>query len=332
MHKMWKNDNKKYVLILSTLVLALAVYLGFNLIYRSKGYEDRFFSLGTYVHIKIAGVSNAKSAVMGAEKIINNVYYKFNPHLKGSIVYNINTHKITKIDSETYRLLELSKQINIETEDAFNITLGNLSDLWGFKDDVYPRTSMPPTELVKETLKKTGFNNFFIYKDKVINDGVKIDLSGIAKGYAVQKAADFIRKNYPSAYGYIDAGGDIYLIGNKEGKLPWKIGVADPDSPSNSATVLSINGSIGVVTSGDYERYYMIGKYRVCHIMNPATGYPANNIRSTTIIGTNTEILDALATAVFVKPSIAQKICNKFGVKILIINKSNKIIKFYPQR
>jgi thiamine biosynthesis lipoprotein len=332
MYKMWKNDNKRYVLIVSTLVLALAVYLGFNLMYRSKGYEDRFFSLGTYVHIKLAGVSNSKAAVVGSEKIINDVYYKFNPHLKGSMIYNINTHKITKIDSETYRLLELSKKINIETDGAFNITLGNISDLWGFRDDVYPRTSMPSPELVKETLKKSGFNNFLIYKDEVVNNGVEIDLGGIAKGYAVQKAADFIKKNYPSAYGYIDAGGDIYLIGDKEGKLPWRIGVANPDSPSKSSTVLSINGSIGVVTSGDYERYYMIGKYRVCHIMNPVNGYPADSVRSTTVIGTNTEVLDALATAAFVKPSIAQEICNKFGVEILIIDKSNKIIKFYPEK
>jgi thiamine biosynthesis lipoprotein ApbE len=66
--------------------------------------------------------------------------------------------------------------------------------------------------------------------------------------------------------------------------------------------------------------------------MNPATGYPADSVRSTTVIGTNTEVLDALATAVFVKPSIAQKICNKFGVKILIIDKSNKIIKIYPRK
>ncbi len=328
MYKMWKKDSKRYILIFSTLVLALAVYLGFNLMARSQGYEDRFFSLGTYVHIKINGITNAKTAVLQAEKIINDIYYKYNPNLKGSTIYNINTHKITKIDSETYRLLKLSKYINEKTNGAFDITLGNLSRLWGFRDDIYPLTSMPSTESVMQAKSKTGFDKFFIYKNKVINNGVKIDLGGIAKGYAAQKAADYIKKNYPSAYGYIDAGGDIYLIGDKQGRLPWRIGVADPDSPSKSATVLSVNGSIGVVTSGDYERYYKIGNYRVCHIMNPKTGYPADLVRSTTVIGTNTEILDALATAVFVDPSIAQKICKEFNVKILIINKASKILLY----
>jgi len=66
--------------------------------------------------------------------------------------------------------------------------------------------------------------------------------------------------------------------------------------------------------------------------MTPETGYPADSVHSTTVIGTNTEILDALATAVFVKPDIAQKICNRFGVKILIIDKSEKILTYSPQR
>ncbi len=330
MFEMWKRDNKKYVLIFATLVLALGVYLGINLFAQSKGYEDRFFSLGTYVHIKIAGTSNAKSAVLGAEKIINDVYYKFNPNMKGSVIYNINSHNTMPIDSETYRMFELSKQINAETDGAFDITLGNLSALWGFRDDIYPLTVMPSPSVVKRAKNATGFNKFLIYKNKVVNQGVKIDLGGIAKGYAAQKAANFIKENYPTAYGYIDAGGDIYLIGNKDGKLPWRIGVADPDSPSKSSTVLTLYGNLGVVTSGDYERYYMIGDYRVCHIMNPFTGYPADKVRSVTVIGTNTEILDALATAVFVKPSIAQRICNKFHVRILIIDKRKKLLKYKP--
>jgi thiamine biosynthesis lipoprotein len=328
MCKMRKDGNRKYILIAATLVFVLAVYLAFNLMYKSKGYEDRFFSLGTYVHIKISGTSKAKDAVLQAEKIINNVYYKYNPNLKGSLIYDINNQKTTKIDSEAYRLFELSKYINSKTDGAFDITLGNLSRLWGFRDDIYPLTSMPSPSAVKKAKLATGFDKFIIYPDRVENNGVKIDLGGIAKGYAAQEAANYIKKNYPSAWGYIDAGGDIYLIGDKNGKDPWKIGVADPDSPSKSATTLLINGNIGVVTSGDYERYYMIGKYRVCHIMNPETGYPADKVRSVTVIGTNTEILDALATAVFVDPSIAKKVCDQFKVKILIINKDEKILLY----
>ncbi len=127
--------------------------------------------------------------------------------------------------------------------------------------------------------------------------GMKLDLGGIAKGYAIDKGIDAIRKN-GVADALVNAGGDIRTIGESENGQ-WKIGVLHPRENGRIIDTLLMK-DISVATSGDYRKYFISGGKRYHHILNPSTGLPTEGVQSVTIIAPFAVDADALATAVFV--------------------------------
>jgi thiamine biosynthesis lipoprotein len=134
-------------------------------------------------------------------------------------------------------------------------------------------------------------------KIKFAKRGMGIDLGGIAKGYAVDAAIRVLKeKNVESAM--VNAGGDIYVLGRKHGK-PWRIGIRHPRRGGEILGIVEVEDK-AIVTSGDYERYFFSEGKRYHHILNPKTGYPANECQSVTIVAKKATIADGLATGVFV--------------------------------
>jgi len=171
-------------------------------------------------------------------------------------------------------------------------------DLWGFTDWQF---SLPAREKIKSALKLAGSDKIILHdNDNVIQfklPGMKIDLGGIAKGYAVDCAVTKLKeagiKNC-----LINAGGQIYCLGDNLGR-PWKVAIKGPRG-RNFLVYLKLRNK-AVSTSGDYEQYFIKNNTRFSHIFNPKTGYPADSkIISVTIIADSGLIADALSTAVFV--------------------------------
>ena len=125
----------------------------------------------------------------------------------------------------------------------------------------------------------------------------------------------------------INAGGDIIAIGEKKSGKPWRIGVQDP---RNTRSILATTELCdkAIVTSGDYERFFIRDNVRYHHILDPRTGYPARGMQSVTIIAKDGVTADALATAVFVLgPQQGLKLVEKSaGVEALIVDASGRII------
>jgi thiamine biosynthesis lipoprotein len=128
--------------------------------------------------------------------------------------------------------------------------------------------------------------------------GTEIDLGGIAKGYVVDRAVDVLRQSGITSAS-VDAGGDIRLIGGKPGGRPWRVGVRHPRERDRIIAVLELLDS-AVVTSGDYERYFMLGGTRYHHLLDPDTGLPAAGLASVTVVAADATTADALSTTVFV--------------------------------
>jgi thiamine biosynthesis lipoprotein len=127
--------------------------------------------------------------------------------------------------------------------------------------------------------------------------GTAVDLGGIAKGYAVDLAARALREAGVEDF-IVDAGGDLFVAGDKNGK-PWRVGIQDPRDPAKLFRIVTpAEGSL--VTSGDYERYFLWEGRRYHHILDPRTGFPAPNCRSVTIFAPTSMDADAAATTVFV--------------------------------
>ncbi len=206
-----------------------------------------------------------------------------------------------KANNEVVSLLSRSVEISRITDGMFDITISPIVTLWGFET---PKNRVPTKSEIEKSIKLVNYNNIRINKtDSTVyftKPGMKIDLGGIAKGYAVKTTMDII-KNMGIKNSMVNLGGDIEVSGNRDGKnLPWRIGVQHPRKPDQLVTILEYNNK-SVVTSGDYERCFFFDGKRYHHIMNPETGYPADNgCISVTIIAEDNVLADGLSTGIFV--------------------------------
>jgi len=125
-----------------------------------------------------------------------------------------------------------------------------------------------------------------------------LDLGGIAKGYALDRAAAVLKKHGISS-ALVNAGGDVLVVGEKEPVKPWRIGVQDPRNPREVVAVAALKDRV-IMTSGDYERFFVKDGKRYHHILNPATGYPADGAQSVTVVASSGLVSEPLGATVFV--------------------------------
>ena len=232
------------------------------------------------------------------------------------------------VDPELYRLIATALYFSSVTGSAFDITVGPLSELWGFRSEQRTvRQGNPPSDAqIRSALAKTGWRNVRLCTSSctvfLTKPGMQIDLGGIAKGYAVQRAMDTM-VTYGMRDVLINYGGDIEMLGRNAQGLPWKVGVQHPRHSDRIVTVIS-QSSGSIVTSGDYERYFFKDGVRYHHIFDPATGKPARGAISATVITNDNMIADILSTALFVLgPQKGIRLAESLpGVEAFIISES----------
>ena len=132
---------------------------------------------------------------------------------------------------------------------------------------------------------------------RFLKPGVRINLGGIAKGYAVERGAEILVER-GIRHAIVTAGGDTRLVGDRRGQ-PWIVGIRHPREDDDVVLRLPLEGE-AISTSGDYERYFVEDGKRYHHIIEPSTGMPAAGVHSVTIVGPDAVITDALSTSVFV--------------------------------
>lgn len=205
------------------------------------------------------------------------------------------------VSPETLEVVEKSIHTSEISEGTFDITFESLHGLWKFDEDLDPH---PPSDAdVKAKLSLVDFHRVkvdhaarTIFIDKA---GTKIGLGGIAKGYAVDKAAAILLSRGLTSF-FVQAGGDLYTHGNKADGTPWMAGVRDPRGPETQSIAIMPVVDHAFSTAGDYERSYLIGTKRYHHIIDPRTGQPATASRSVTIYAPTAFEADALDDAVFI--------------------------------
>jgi thiamine biosynthesis lipoprotein len=208
---------------------------------------------------------------------------------------------------------------------AFDITVQPILDLYKESFEVNKR---PPTDdEVKNELEKVDYSEIEASDDRVsIGPGQKITLGGVAKGYAVDKVIELIKaKGIENAL--VNAGGDIRTIGKKAGSIEWTIALANPRDKKEYITIIRMSDK-AVVTSGDYERYFD-DDMKFHHIVNPLTGYSADELISVTIVAENAFDADAISTSVFVMgPEKGLELIEGLdNVEGLLITSEKEIIK-----
>jgi thiamine biosynthesis lipoprotein len=205
-----------------------------------------------------------------------------------------------RVSDETFEVLEMASRASRLSGGAFDITFYALRGLWKFDEDLEPR--LPDRAELARRLPLVNYRR--VRLDRAARTvflerrGMAINLGGIAKGYAVDRAAAILkRRGFPDAI--VQAGGDLLCAGSKDGQ-PWGAGIRDPRGDRDDVFAVLRLTEHAFSTAGDYERYFSIGGRRYHHILDPKTGYPAMKSRSVTLYAPTALLADALDDAVFI--------------------------------
>ena len=203
------------------------------------------------------------------------------------------------VHEDTLEVITAALAVAEKSGGAFNPASGPLVKLWNIGSD---SPHLPSEQEINAVLPLCDWKKVRVDKNKVflLQKGMALDLGGIAKGYAADEIARIIREEHiPRAI--IDLGGNIYAVGEKKDKSMWHIGIKDPFAPADQPAAVVDVKNVSVVTSGIYERFFERGGKRYHHLLDCASGRPADNgLMSVTIVHSSSMQADALATAVFV--------------------------------
>jgi thiamine biosynthesis lipoprotein len=287
--------------------------------------------MGTLVEISLVGgdEEKAEGAIHDAFDEMKRVEELMSGRISGNDVSRINQSagiKPAKVSAEVLKVIRRANEISRESGGCFDISIGALLELWGFEGD---GGRLPGEDEVRQVLRSVNYR--MIHVDEMASTvelkrkGMRIDLGGIAKGYAVDRAFELL-----TSRGYrnliVNAGGDM-RVGGKKIHSPWVIGIQDPRDRSRILATFDPS-DICVATSGDYERYFEKDEIRYHHLLNPFTGFPARQCRGVTILAKDALSADALATAAFVMgPKRGLALIKAMeGVEGLIVSADGEII------
>jgi thiamine biosynthesis lipoprotein len=234
-----------------------------------------------------------------------------------------------KVGAEIREVLRVARQISEWTNGKFDVTFGAMSGLWKF--DYQNRDGTIPDH--DEIVRRRKLIN---YRDLEVNEeagmaflrreGMLVNLGGIGKGYAVDRARDMMRARGFQDF-MIQFGGDLYVAG-KAGDRSWRVGIQDPRGAGNRIFASMDLSDRTFSTSGDYERFFIKDGRRYHHILDPATGEPTTGCRSVTIITGSAAVADGLSTGVFIMgPEAGMALIERLpDVEGVIVAADNKVL------
>lgn len=257
--------------------------------------------MGTTIHVELwqdqpGQGDKAIAAVMGEMRRIDRVMSTWK---EDSVISDINRraakHAVI-VDDELIELIARALSFSALTGGAFDITYASVGQLYDYRKGVKPEA-----DARVQALSAVDFNNVLIDVDagtiRFAREGVRIDLGGVAKGYAVERSVALLRR-LGIRHAIVSAGGDSRILGDRRG-WPWTVGIRDPRDRGGLVTRIHLVDE-AISTSGDYERFFEADGTRYHHILKPSTGTSPSEVHSVSVIGSDATLTDALSTGVFV--------------------------------
>lgn len=316
------------------LLLVLAAVLGMSGCGETPEEPERVqvYAMDTVMEVTAYGAQAAEAAQSAEEEL-----YRLDALLSrtraSSPVSQLNAAGTADVGEEVSGLLTQALAISDATGGAFDVTVAPVVSAWGFTTDSY---RVPGQEELAALLQTVGGAHVSVSGSRVTLDpGTQIDLGGIAKGYASDRVgAIFAEDKIPR--GLIQLGGNILAWGSREDGSGWRVGVQDPAQPDDSAAlagILELKDAFAV-TSGSYQRYFEQDGKIYHHIIDPATGYPADSdLTSVTVVagresGSGT-LCDALSTALFVMGEAQAENfwrSGKYDFQMVMVTKDGRVV------
>lgn len=301
---------------------------------REHLFKKQYFIFGTIVDVLVWSDDEpvVNKALDEVESELNGMHSQWHAWKAGRL-HEINqalrAGKTFNITDEEAQFVLATKKLSQQSLGNFNPAIGELIHLWGFHTDDYPIATPPPTddEINEFLAHLPTMDDIGIVNNQISSDNSKIwlDYGGVAKGYAIDKAINILKK-YNIKNAIVNAGGDLRSIGSK-GDKSWKVAIRKPNSKDVLA-IIQVQGDESIFTSGNYERYHEFKGKRYAHIIDPKTGYGVEEIVSATVITDNGTKADAAATAMIVAGSKnAKKISESMDLDlVLLIDEAGKCL------
>lgn len=233
-----------------------------------------------------------------------------------------------EVDARILDMLEFSRELYEETDGRVNVAMGGVLSLWhdareaGIEDPA--NAYLPDQDALEEAARHADWSNVVIDEEAgtvyLADPDMSLDVGAIAKGYAVERVCE----TAPAGM-LISVGGNVRATGPKPDGSPWVVGIENPDGGDFLHTLYVEDSS--VVTSGDYQRYYLVDGQRYHHIIDPDTLYPATRWRSVSILCADSGIADGLSTALFtLSQEDGQKLLDAFDAEALWMTQDGQLL------
>ena len=290
--------------IVSAVVLVLVAWL------RPQEMARQQILLGTLVEVKVYGTEEKEldAAIDAAFAAFKKVQESFSRSGEGELgrLNQAEPETLIPASEELLHLLQESLNYQALTDGAFDVTMGELQDLWGFVEDWEGEGQVPTDSEIETFLAQPRGFRLLDGKAARTSEATHIDLGAIAKGYAVDKAIEAI-KTFKVEAALVNAGGNLRSFGQVPEPFlfwveprPFDVALQHPRQPNRFLGSFKFKDENAVATSGDYQRFFTVDEINYHHILNPHTGRPSELLISATVLAPTAMAADALSTAVFV--------------------------------
>lgn len=260
--------------------------------------SQEIFAMDTYMTVTAYG-DNAQKGVTDAVAEIQRLDNLLSIGKEDSEISKLNKSGCAALSDDTAVMVAKALDLYKSTGGAFDITVLPLMELWGFTTQEY---YVPTEDEIQSTLQRVGADKLTwdeSTKTLTLGDKQEIDLGGIAKGFTSSCIMEIFKKDGVTC-GMVSLGGNVHLLGTKQDGSAWRVGIQDPNNTDDMLGVLEAN-DCAVITSGAYERNFEKDGVTYHHIIDPATGYPADSgLISVTIVSDDGTLADGLSTSLFI--------------------------------
>jgi thiamine biosynthesis lipoprotein len=270
-------------------------------------YQEQGYVFGTLVDVTVYGESEprarqAVNEVLQEFQRLHNLLHAWQPSELSELNAAFAKGESKAVSPELAAMLRDAAQLSQQSQGLFNPAIGGLVQLWGFHADEFKAALPDEQQIAQWVAANPQMGDVVLDQGKVRsnNKAVRLDLGGYAKGYALDRAAEILRKQ-GIRNALVNIGGNVLALG-QHGKRPWRVGIQHPRKPGALAT-LELRDGEAIGTSGDYQRYFMLGGTRYCHLIDPRSGHPAQGVQAATVLtrGARAGILsDATSKPLFI--------------------------------
>jgi thiamine biosynthesis lipoprotein len=285
-------------------------------------------TMGTTYNVKFVPVEGINEAKLKKQidQLLVDINQLMSTYIQDSELSRFNQWSSVEpfpLSPQTLEVMAEAKRLGIMSNGLLDVTIGPLVNLWGFGPQNRPE-KIPTDSLIETTRQQIGLDKLTLgasWASKT-QPSLSVDLSTIAKGYAVDQLAELLQAHKINNF-LVEIGGEMRVSGLKASATSWKIAIEKPEAEQRSVQEIISIGDNAVATSGDYRNYYEHDGVRYSHLIDPSTGYPiTHNVVSVTVIHPSSMTADGLATALIVMgKEKALELAETNNIAVLLITK-----------